>query len=242
MARIDQTAALVRSQMLVGVSAAALLIAAPAQAQAPVPDPTQDPNAAQSQDTVQDERGRNVPEGATAETDASTIVVTGSRIRQPEFTSPDPVTLIDPTTRAARRQAGPRGNAAVVADRCRIDADHFGDLVELRHQRRSRRANDRPPRSGREPHAGPAQRPARGPRRYARRRVLFRPQRSSAIDRQPGRHPEDRRFVDLWLRRRCGRGQPDHEDRHRRFPARLRTSRRRSTAAASQYRIAGYVG
>src|SRR5687768_8362163 len=96
MRKSDQTRTLVKWQMLVSVSAAALLIAAPAQAQAPVQDPTQDPNAAQTQDTVQDVRGRNVPEGATAETDASTIIVTGSRIRQPEFTSPDPVSLIDP--------------------------------------------------------------------------------------------------------------------------------------------------
>ncbi len=98
MGQIDRAAASMRPQLLAGVSAAALVIATPAYAQ----DAPQDPNAAQTQDTVRDESGRNVPEGATAETDASTIVVTGSRIRQPEFTSPDPVTLIDP--QLARRE------------------------------------------------------------------------------------------------------------------------------------------
>ena len=34
----------------------------------------------------------------TSAQDGETIVVTGSRIRQPEFSSPDPVSLIDPVT------------------------------------------------------------------------------------------------------------------------------------------------
>jgi iron complex outermembrane receptor protein len=80
-----------RAGLLFGVSLGALVITNPALAQdAPAEGvPT-------SEDVVQDEQGQNVPEGATTETDATTIVVTGSRIRQPEFTSPDPVSLIDP--------------------------------------------------------------------------------------------------------------------------------------------------
>ena len=82
-----------RTALMLGVSVGALIFANPALAQ----DTTQDPNAPATADTVQNEQGENVPEGATAETDASTIVVTGTRIRgRPEFTSPDPVTLIDP--------------------------------------------------------------------------------------------------------------------------------------------------
>jgi iron complex outermembrane receptor protein len=72
-----------------------MIFATPALAQ----DTAQVPDAAPtSEDTVQNAQGENVPEGATTETDASTIVVTGTRIRQPEFTSPDPVSMIDPET------------------------------------------------------------------------------------------------------------------------------------------------
>src|SRR5688572_13127037 len=85
--------ALSRSALLVGASAGALIFATPALAQ----DAPQEPNAPTTADTVQNVQGENVPEGATTETDESTIVVTGTRIRgRPEFTSPDPVTLIDP--------------------------------------------------------------------------------------------------------------------------------------------------
>ena len=82
-----------RASLLLGASLGALLIGNPALAQ----EVPQDPNAPATADTVQNEQGENSPEGATTETDDSTIVVTGTRIRgRPEFTSPDPVTLIDP--------------------------------------------------------------------------------------------------------------------------------------------------
>ena len=80
---------------MLGVSLGALLIGNPAFAQ----DAAQDPNAPATTDTIQNAQGENVPEGATAKTDDTTIVVTGTRIRgRPEFTSPDPVTTIDPAT------------------------------------------------------------------------------------------------------------------------------------------------
>jgi iron complex outermembrane receptor protein len=85
-----------RGRLMLGVSLGALLIANPALAQV-VPDPTVPPEEA-----VQDEQGELVPEAETTEADDPTIVVTGTRIRQPEFTSPDPVARIDP--QLARRE------------------------------------------------------------------------------------------------------------------------------------------
>jgi iron complex outermembrane receptor protein len=82
-----------RAGLFLGVSLGALIFTNPALAQDAPAEPTPPPS---NEDVVQDEQGQNVPEGATTETDATTIVVTGSRIRQPEFTSPDPVSLIDP--------------------------------------------------------------------------------------------------------------------------------------------------
>lgn len=85
-----------RAALLLGVSLGAMLMTTPALAQdQTVPDPAEQPT---SEDTVQNQEGENTPEGSTTETDDSAIVVTGSRIRQPEFTSPDPVALIDPET------------------------------------------------------------------------------------------------------------------------------------------------
>lgn len=82
-----------RAGLFVGVAVGALLFASPALAQ----DTGQVPDAQPApEDQVQNQQGENTPEGATTETDDSAIVVTGSRIRQPEFTSPDPVALIDP--------------------------------------------------------------------------------------------------------------------------------------------------
>lgn len=83
-----------RAGLMLSVSLGAMLAATPALAQdQTVPGPAEQPT---SEDTVQNPEGENTPEGTTTETDDSTIVVTGSRIRQPEFTSPDPVALIDP--------------------------------------------------------------------------------------------------------------------------------------------------
>ena len=97
MSRLQDSGLLVRTGLLLSASVGALLVANPALAQeVPVPsDPPEEIPTAED-DVVQNEQGENVPEGSTTETDASVIVVTGSRIRQPEFTSPDPVALIDP--------------------------------------------------------------------------------------------------------------------------------------------------
>jgi iron complex outermembrane receptor protein len=87
-----------RAGLMFGVSMSALMVSGTALAQ----DATQTPPATPAPEgTVQADQ--TVTEDATGEaTDSTTIVVTGSRIRQPEFTSPDPVSLIDPTL--ARRE------------------------------------------------------------------------------------------------------------------------------------------
>ena len=86
-----------RPSLLLGVSMAALIAGTPAFAQTadtPQPTDTTEPDA-----TTPDVAQPIAPAPATeveSEDRSSTIVVTGSRIRQPEFTSPDPVSLIDP--------------------------------------------------------------------------------------------------------------------------------------------------
>ena len=87
--------------LLLSVSTAALIVATPALAQnATVPtDDQQQAADASAQPAI------ILPptEGDTSVTDdKTTIVVTGTRIRQPEFTSPDPVSSIDPAL--ARRE------------------------------------------------------------------------------------------------------------------------------------------
>jgi iron complex outermembrane receptor protein len=94
-----ELSAMARAGLMFGVSLGALMASGTALAQDAGQTPTTPPS---TEDVVQDANGENVPEGATTESDATTIVVTGSRIRQPEFTSPDPVSLIDPTL--ARRE------------------------------------------------------------------------------------------------------------------------------------------
>lgn len=92
MSRLQETGLLGRAGLMFSASVGALLVANPAWAQ-----DAQEADAPLTADTVQNEEGENVPEGSTTESDASVIVVTGTRIRgRPEFTSPDPVTLIDP--------------------------------------------------------------------------------------------------------------------------------------------------
>jgi iron complex outermembrane receptor protein len=92
----------VRAGLLVSASASALLLASPALAQAAVP-----PNSQPDQQTLptddQKQAAQKPPQtevpstGSTAVIeDKNAIVVTGTRIRQPEFTSPDPVQRIDP--------------------------------------------------------------------------------------------------------------------------------------------------
>ena len=81
---------------MLGASLAALVIGAPAYAQTPV-DETAPP------EEVVAEEAAIAPEAQDGQPEAETIVVTGSRIRgRPEFTSPDPVALIDPAV--ARRE------------------------------------------------------------------------------------------------------------------------------------------
>ncbi len=90
-----------RASLLVSVSATAVLLASPAWAQTtdqpPAPPvatpPTVPPQGLQSPPANPDV---GTSTGDTAITDRNQIVVTGSRIRQPEFTSPDPVSSIDP--------------------------------------------------------------------------------------------------------------------------------------------------
>lgn len=83
-----------RPSLMLGVSMAAMLVASPALAQTPTEEPPPSP------EEVVAEEAATAPEAQPAEgqPEPGTIVVTGSRIRgRPEFTSPDPVTLIDPT-------------------------------------------------------------------------------------------------------------------------------------------------
>jgi iron complex outermembrane receptor protein len=94
----------VRASLLVSASVSALLLASPALAQATaaanaLPDQQPAPTDDQKQ-AAQKPPQTQVPStrGSTAVIeDKNAIVVTGTRIRQPEFTSPDPVARIDPT-------------------------------------------------------------------------------------------------------------------------------------------------
>ena len=81
--------ALSRSALLLGVSAGALIFANPVLAQ-DVPPPADD--QAEAPQLQVNEPAPDVSENG------DTIVVTGTRIKQKEFTSPDPVTTIDPAT------------------------------------------------------------------------------------------------------------------------------------------------
>jgi iron complex outermembrane recepter protein len=103
MSSIASHSSLRRSQLLLGASLAALLCSNPAIAQdvsSPPPAPQTDdvipPTDDQAEANLADQLPPEVAPAATATGD--TIVVTGSRIRQTEFTSPDPVTSIDPET------------------------------------------------------------------------------------------------------------------------------------------------
>ena len=96
-----------RASLLVSVSATAVLLSSPAWAQTadqppapPVAAPPAPPPQNLQSPPANPEVG--VSTGDTAITDRNQIVVTGSRIRQPEFTSPDPVSSIDPAL--ARRE------------------------------------------------------------------------------------------------------------------------------------------
>ena len=68
MSKAAKTGTWSRAGLLIGVSVGALSFTNPAFAQ----DNTAPTAAPTSEDTVQDEQGQNVPEGATTETDATT--------------------------------------------------------------------------------------------------------------------------------------------------------------------------
>ncbi len=94
----------VRASLFLSASAAALMIASQALAQ-PVGQPTTPPDQQSVPPTDDQKQAAQTPPqtevpstgGSTAVTeDKNAIVVTGTRIRQPEFTSPDPVQRIDP--------------------------------------------------------------------------------------------------------------------------------------------------
>lgn len=97
------SAANIRANLLIGASISALLISAPAFAQpanqpptpaTPTPTTT-DTQKQQTKDSLQQVQPPVSGDTAVTTNDKS-IVITGSRIRQPEFTSPDPVSRIDP--------------------------------------------------------------------------------------------------------------------------------------------------
>src|SRR4051794_20499315 len=97
-----RSAVLTRSALLVGISAASLLAATPALAQdagsaVPPANPPTTPTNDQKQAQQNAPNTAPVTGGDAAVTEnRNSIVVTGTRIRQPEFTSPDPVQLINP--------------------------------------------------------------------------------------------------------------------------------------------------
>jgi iron complex outermembrane receptor protein len=109
MLKSDRGTAPVRASLLVSASVSAILLASPALAQTadqpPAPPPAATPPTSDQQPALQSPPVNPTigSSGAdTAVTDRNQIVVTGSRIRQPEFTSPDPVASIDPAL--ARRE------------------------------------------------------------------------------------------------------------------------------------------
>jgi iron complex outermembrane receptor protein len=94
----------VRLELFVGASLSALILSSPAFAQpanqppAPTADqaaPTDDQTRAPQSPPADAAVGSSGGDTAVSD-DKKQIVVTGSRIRQPEFTSPDPVARIDP--------------------------------------------------------------------------------------------------------------------------------------------------
>jgi len=93
----------VRLRLFVGASIGALVLSSPALAQTAGQPPATPAN--QAQPTGDQKQAQQSPPGDvtvgssggdTAVGDQKQIVVTGTRIRQPEFTSPDPIARIDP--------------------------------------------------------------------------------------------------------------------------------------------------
>jgi iron complex outermembrane receptor protein len=102
MSHSNRASGLFRMGLLASASAGALLAATPALAQPAdqPPAPPVDQNAPPATTVATPPPATSVgTEGDTAVTrNPNEIVVTGTRIRSPEFTSPDPVSRIDPTT------------------------------------------------------------------------------------------------------------------------------------------------
>ena len=108
MVKFNRGTAPARASLLVSASITAILLSSPAVAQTtdqPPAPPVATPPTVDQQQTLQSPPANptvGASTGDTAITDRNQIVVTGSRIRQPEFTSPDPVSSIDPAL--ARRE------------------------------------------------------------------------------------------------------------------------------------------
>jgi iron complex outermembrane receptor protein len=108
MVKFNRGTAPARASLLVSASITAILLSSPAVAQTtdqPPAPPVATPSTVEQQQNLQSPPANptvGASTGDTAITDRNQIVVTGSRIRQPEFTSPDPVSSIDPAL--ARRE------------------------------------------------------------------------------------------------------------------------------------------
>src|SRR5437764_15462394 len=98
---VSSSAQVARGYLLVGTSLGALLAATPLRAQST--DQTAQPSSGQTatqtsnpqKEATQQDAQQPPANGDTAVTSSQrSIVITGSRIRQPEFTSPDPVARI----------------------------------------------------------------------------------------------------------------------------------------------------
>lgn len=88
-----------RSALLIGISIGSLLAATPALAQTAAPPTDQPPPNDQAQPAPAPPPNSSVGSNAASQgssNNSKEIIITGSRIRQPEFTSPDPVSRIDP--------------------------------------------------------------------------------------------------------------------------------------------------
>ena len=118
--QMNRASALNRATLLLGASATALLFASPAFAKVanqPAPPPADQttppanqqavPPTADAQQAAQTPPQTQLPAGggdSAVTASPNSIVVTGTRIRQPEFTSPDPVATINPTIAKASGQ------------------------------------------------------------------------------------------------------------------------------------------
>ncbi|MGZ2411219.1 iron complex outermembrane recepter protein [Sphingomonas sp. F9_3S_D5_B_2] len=96
---------MIRASLLLSASTGSLLAAQPAFAQTAGQAVPQSPPADQVPPAADQQQANQTPPGGNpannggdtgATEDSRAIVVTGTRIRQPEFTSPDPVSRIDP--------------------------------------------------------------------------------------------------------------------------------------------------